>query len=41
VHGVCGWLAARAALADHGALGLLRRKLTSAALELIYRNRLP
>ncbi|MCA1709549.1 MAG: NAD(P)/FAD-dependent oxidoreductase, partial [Actinobacteria bacterium] len=39
VHGVCGWLAARAALADHGVLGGLRRKISSTALELIYRNR--
>lgn len=39
VHGACGWLAARAALAHHGALGALRRKLTSAALDLIYRSR--
>lgn len=38
VHGVCGWLAARAALADHGALGPLRRRVTSAALELLYRD---
>jgi phytoene dehydrogenase-like protein len=38
VHGVCGWLAARAALADHGVLGGLRRRVTSAALELIYRD---
>jgi phytoene dehydrogenase-like protein len=38
VHGVCGWLAARAALADHGALGGLRRKVTSAALELLYKD---
>jgi phytoene dehydrogenase-like protein len=38
VHGVCGWLAARAALADQGALGALRRRVTSAALELIYRE---
>jgi phytoene dehydrogenase-like protein len=38
VHGVCGWLAARAALADHGMLGGLRRRVTSAALELIYRD---
>ncbi|MGH3852764.1 MAG: phytoene desaturase family protein, partial [Pseudonocardiaceae bacterium] len=36
VHGACGWLAARAALADHGALGGLRRRVTSAALELLY-----
>jgi phytoene dehydrogenase-like protein len=39
VHGVCGWLAARAALAEQGALGGLRRRITSAALELIYRDR--
>jgi phytoene dehydrogenase-like protein len=38
VHGVCGWLAARAALADHGALGGLRRRITSAVLELLYRD---
>ncbi|HKR47990.1 MAG TPA: NAD(P)/FAD-dependent oxidoreductase [Pseudonocardiaceae bacterium] len=38
VHGACGWLAARAALADHGALGGLRRRITSAALELLYRD---
>lgn len=38
VHGVCGWLAARAALADQGLLGGLRRRVTSAALELIYRD---
>jgi phytoene dehydrogenase-like protein len=38
VHGVCGWLAAQAALADHGALGALRRRVTSAAMDLIYRN---
>ncbi|GAA5116242.1 phytoene desaturase family protein [Pseudonocardia adelaidensis] len=38
VHGVCGWLAARAALADHGLLGGLRRRARSAALELIYRD---
>ena len=37
VHGVCGWLAARAALGEQGALGALRRRVTSAALELIYR----
>jgi phytoene dehydrogenase-like protein len=39
VHGVCGWLAARAALGEHRALGMLRRRVTSAALELIYRDR--
>jgi phytoene dehydrogenase-like protein len=38
VHGICGWLAARAALADHGVLGGLRRRLTSAAMELLYRD---
>jgi phytoene dehydrogenase-like protein len=38
VHGVCGWLAARAALGEQGALGTLRRRVTSAALELVYRD---
>ena len=38
VHGVCGWLAARAALAEQGRLGALRRRVTSAALELLYRD---
>ncbi|WP_433280620.1 phytoene desaturase family protein [Pseudonocardia xinjiangensis] len=38
VHGVCGWLAARAALGEHGAFGGLRRRVTSAALELLYRD---
>jgi phytoene dehydrogenase-like protein len=38
VHGVCGWLAARAALGEHGRLGALRRRVTSAALELVYRD---
>jgi hypothetical protein len=38
VHGICGWLAARAALVDHGVLGGLRRRLTSAAMELLYRD---
>ena len=38
VHGVCGLLAARAALADRGRTGPLRRRLTSAALELVYRD---
>jgi phytoene dehydrogenase-like protein len=37
VHGVCGGLAARAALADHRALGALRRRARSGALELVYR----
>jgi phytoene dehydrogenase-like protein len=39
VHGVCGYLAAQAALGEHGALGGLRRRVTSAALELVYRDR--
>jgi phytoene dehydrogenase-like protein len=39
VHGVCGYLAARAALGEQGLRGKLRRKVTSAALELIYRDR--
>jgi phytoene dehydrogenase-like protein len=38
VHGLCGWLAARAALGEHGKLGKLRRRVTSAALELVYRD---
>jgi len=38
VHGVCGLLAARAALAEHGRIGAVRRRVTSAALELIYRD---
>jgi phytoene dehydrogenase-like protein len=38
VHGVCGWLAARAALGEQRALGALRRRVTSAALELVYRD---
>ncbi|HYZ09144.1 MAG TPA: NAD(P)/FAD-dependent oxidoreductase [Pseudonocardiaceae bacterium] len=39
VHGVCGWLAARAALGEHRPTGLLRRRITSAALELVYSDR--
>ena len=39
VHGVCGWLAAMAALGEQGVLGALRRRVTSAALELVYRDR--
>lgn len=39
VHGVCGYLAARAALGEHGFTGPVRRRFTSAALELIYRDR--
>jgi hypothetical protein len=35
---MCGLLAARAALADHGWTGAVRRRLTSAALELVYRD---
>jgi phytoene dehydrogenase-like protein len=38
VHGVCGYLAAKAALGEQGLRGKLRRKVTSAALELIYRD---
>lgn len=41
VHGVCGWLAARAALGEQGMLGAVRRRVTSAALELVYRDRPP
>ena len=36
VHGACGWLAARAALADHGGLGRVRRRATSALLGRLY-----
>jgi phytoene dehydrogenase-like protein len=38
VHGVCGYLAAKAALGEQGLRGKVRRKVTSAALELIYRD---
>jgi hypothetical protein len=38
VHGVRDQLAGRSALADQGLLGGLRRRITSAALELIYRD---
>ncbi|WP_232664596.1 phytoene desaturase family protein [Pseudonocardia sp. TRM90224] len=38
VHGACGWIAARAALAQHGSLGWLRKRITSAALDLVYRD---
>ena len=38
VHGICGALAARCALRDHGRLGLVRRRSTSAALHLLYRD---
>ncbi|MQA13294.1 MAG: NAD(P)-binding protein [Pseudonocardiaceae bacterium] len=38
VHGVCGWLAARAALGEQGVTGAVRRRITSAALELLYRD---
>ncbi|WP_219418975.1 phytoene desaturase family protein [Pseudonocardia nigra] len=38
VHGVCGWLAARAALGEQGTFGFVRRRVTSAALELVYRD---
>ena len=37
VHGVCG-LAARAALRDHGRLGVARRRALSAALGVLYRS---
>ncbi|OLT11697.1 FAD-dependent oxidoreductase [Pseudonocardia sp. CNS-139] len=37
VHGVCGWQAARTALAEQGLLGGIRRRVMSAALELLYR----
>jgi len=39
VHGVCGWLAARAALGEQGARGAVRRRITSAALDLVYSDR--
>jgi phytoene dehydrogenase-like protein len=32
VHGICGWLAARCALADHGLTGAVRRRLLAGAL---------
>jgi phytoene dehydrogenase-like protein len=38
VHGICGALAARCALRDHGRLGLVRRRTTSAALHMLYRD---
>jgi phytoene dehydrogenase-like protein len=39
VHGVCGWLAARAALGEQRRVtGPVRRRITSAALELVYRD---
>jgi phytoene dehydrogenase-like protein len=38
VHGVCGWLAARAALAEHRGLSPVRRRVRSAATELVYRE---
>jgi phytoene dehydrogenase-like protein len=38
VHGICGALAARAALRDHGRLGFARRRAASAALDLLYRD---
>jgi hypothetical protein len=39
VHGVCGFLAARAALGEHGWGGGLRRRITSAALDIVHRPR--
>ena len=38
VHGACGFFAARAALSDHGLFGRVRRRVTSAAMELLYRS---
>lgn len=38
VHGVCGWLAARAALGERGLAGAVRRRVTSAAMDLLYRD---
>ena len=38
VHGACGWAAARAALGEQGLLGQVRRRIASAALELVYRD---
>lgn len=38
VHGVCGWLAARSALGEQGRFGGLRRRASSAALDLLYRE---
>lgn len=38
VHGACGLIAARAALGEHGRFGGLRRRATSAALDLVYRD---
>jgi phytoene dehydrogenase-like protein len=36
VHGICGFLAARAALGEHGWGGGLRRRITSAALDIVH-----
>jgi phytoene dehydrogenase-like protein len=36
VHGICGLLAARAALGEHNRTGWLRRRVTSAALALVH-----
>jgi len=38
VHGICGALAARAALHDHGRLGFARRRAVATALGLLYRD---
>jgi phytoene dehydrogenase-like protein len=38
VHGACGQLAARAALAEHGGLGAARRALRSAAMRHLFRD---
>lgn len=39
VHGGCGWNAATACLANHGALGGLRRRAIGAVLDRLYRGR--
>ena len=36
VHGVCGFLAASAALGEHGRVGFLRRRLTSGLMALVH-----
>lgn len=41
VHGACGWNAAVACLADHGALGRLRRGASTALQARLYRDRPP
>jgi phytoene dehydrogenase-like protein len=39
VHGACGWLAARSALAQAGALRAVRRRITTRLLDTLYRER--